>query len=381
MNSTNQFSPEPTVRTWVEVDLGAIHRNVAKLKAMAGPGRIFSACVKGDGYGHGMVPVARAMLAGGAERLSVALVEEGIALREAGIEVPIQVLIEPRPEHAAAIEANRLIPALADPEVARALAEKLTGPIDVHVEVDTGMGRVGLRPEEAPAFLETLDSLGRFRVEGLFSHLSWPYQPGVPEAVAYTKLQTERFLSLLAEFKSQGRKIPLAHLAASGGLAFHPETHLDLVRPGTYCYGYRYGPIGDLLEPAIAWKSRILSIFHHPAGQPIGYDLTRLPDKDVDLALISLGYADGFPRHLSDRARVLIRGKRAKVMGLASMDLLTADVSAIPEARPGDEVVLIGRQGREDLTCGVWTDEWDLNPVVLTCGISSRVPRYYFNEE
>ncbi|MBW1712841.1 MAG: alanine racemase [Deltaproteobacteria bacterium] len=375
--SARQENP-PSI--WVEIDLEAIRHNVRVLKELIGPGRLFMACVKGDGYGHGLVQAARAALEGGADRLSVAQVEEGINLRRAGIEAPVQVLIEPLAEQAAALFDYGLIPSLSSPEVAQELAARLPGRIKVHVEVDTGMGRVTLRPAEAPAFLDLLQDLGLFEIEGLMTHFSSAHKPQDPAHRAFTLAQLNSFEEAVRACQAQGRRIPLKHTAASGAVVYYPETYLDMVRPGTLIYGLRFGDFDLPLKPALSWKTRVWAVRQVAKGLGLGYEQAYAPQQDTTIAVLAAGYADGYPRTLSNLSHVLIRGQRAPVVGLIGMDQMMAEVDHIPGLGRGEEAVLIGQQGEAEVTASELASQLKTTPVILTVGIAGRVERVYLNQ-
>ena len=366
-------------RSWVEVDLEAIRRNAAWLKEKVGVGRLLMACVKGDGYGHGLVQVGRAALEGGADRLSVAHVEEGVALRQEGVPAPIQVLIEPLPEQAALFFEHNLIASISSLEVAREFADRLPGRVKVHVEVDTGMGRVGLKPADVPAFCRFLEESAVFELEGLFSHLpSCHYRQ--PDDEQFTRHQIAVFLETVRAVEAEGRRIPLKHLASSGGVTFFPESYLDMVRPGYLVYGLLLDNPRPPLTPALSWKSRVINVLPALKGQGLGYDRNFRPERDTRVAIVAAGYADGYPRALSNNSHVLIRGQRAKVVGLVAMDMIMADVGHLPEARRGDEVVIIGRQGDQVITCRELSKTLGTTVAQVTCGISGRVKRVYLSQ-
>ncbi len=364
---------------WAEIDLAAIRDNVRSLKRLAGPNRLVMACVKGDGYGHGMIETAKAALEGGADRLSVAQVREGTALRRAGMEAPILVLIQPRPEQAAEIAANDLTITLGSAELARRLAGTLTEPIKVHVEVDTGMGRVPLKPEDLLDFLNLLDSLGRFEVEGLYSHLSNSRQPDDPEHHRITLEQIAAFKTAAEACRRAGWSIPIRHLAATGGAVYYPESHLDMIRPGTLVYGFTVGRFDLDIRPAMSFKTRVWDVRPVKAGQGIGYGRAFRSETDTVAAILSAGYADGYPRLLGGVSEVLIRGQRARVKGVVGMDQMMADVGHIDGVEPGDEVVLIGRMGKESITAVELGGLMGTIPVPIVVGVSARVERFYLN--
>jgi alanine racemase len=376
----NKFTPPNSPRrVWAEVDLEAIRHNAQALKEAAGPGRLYMACVKGNGYGHGMVQVARAALQGGADRLSVAQVEEGIELRQAGIKAPIQILIEPLPEHAKAIFENDLIPTLSSPAVAKEMALRLPGRIKVHVEVDTGMYRVPLKPERTSDFIRLLHSFGVYEVEGIFSHFSCSHFPNDPISREFTLKQLAFFKEIIRDCETNGHRFPLKHMASSGAVALYPEAYLDMIRPGYILYGFPLDWIKLPTKPALSWKTRVWSVLPVAKGMGVGYDRNYIPQKETRIAILATGYADGYPRVLSNLSHVLIRGKRAPVVGLIGMDQMTADVGHIADVSRGDEVVLIGEQEGAHLTAIELADHLKTTAAIFTCSIAHRVERIYLN--
>lgn len=371
--------PDPPRRVWAEVDLEAIRHNAHALKEAAGPSRLYMACVKGNGYGHGMVQVARAVLQGGADRLSVAQVEEGIELRKAGIKAPIQILIEPLPEHAKAIFENDLIPSLSSPKVAKEMALRLPGRIKVHVEVDTGMYRVPLKSERAPDFIHLLNSFSVYEVEGIFSHFSCSHYPDSPIHREFTLKQLAIFKEIVRACETNGHCFPLKHMASSGAVALYPEAYLDMIRPGYILYGFPIDWIKLSTKPALSWKTRVWSVLPVAKGVGVGYDQDYIPQKDTKIAILATGYADGYPRVLSNLSHVLIRGKKVPVVGLIGMDQMMADVGYIADVSRGDEVVLIGEQEGEQVTAVELANHLNTTAAVITCSIAHRVERSYLN--
>ncbi len=367
------------LRNWVDIDLEAIRDNARTLKSLVGPGKLYMACVKGNGYGHGMIPVARAALEGGADRLSVAHVEEGIELRRRGIEAPIQLLIEPTADSAKSIYKYGLIPSLSSHRLAKELAACLPGRIKVHVEIDTGMGRVSLKPEDAPGFLDFLDSLKVFEVEGIYSHFVASHIPNDDKSRACTLNQLEIFLKACLACQSGGRFIALKHIASSGGVALYPESYLDMIRPGFLLYGIPTDWVKIPLNPALSWMSRVRSVLPISKGQSLGYERSFIAESDTRIAVVDCGYADGYPRLLSNLSKVLIRGSKAPVIGLVGMNQFSVDVGHIPEVDVDDEVVLVGSQMGKTLPATEMAIALKTTPAIIPCAISQAVPKHYLN--
>lgn len=358
--------------TWIEVDLAAIRHNVSVLK----PGDAeLMAIVKANAYGHGDIAVARAALEAGATWLGVALLEEALRLREAGIETPVVVLSElPSGAEAIAI-AHRVTPVLyTEAGLARLAAAARGGAIAVHVKVDTGMHRVGVWPPAALVpFLDLVAAAG-LDLEGLWTHLS-----SSEEDAVVTATQLERFTRAVADARAAGHAPRLLHAANSGAVLRHPESTFDLVRPGIAIYGIAPAPgVGRDrgLRPALTWRSTVTLAKRLGAGERISYNQRYELTSDAWVATVPVGYADGFPRPASSRAEVLIRGRRCRVAGTVTMDQLVVDCGDL-EPAPGDEVVLLGAQGDEAIGA------WELAERAGTIGyeivtrLSERVPREY----
>ena len=358
------------------VDLDAVRHNVRRLKP---PGAELMAVVKADGYGHGAVPVAHAALEAGATWLGVALVEEGIALREAGIDVPILVLSEvPRGAERDAVGA-RLTPSLYTEEGVEALAtaSRAAGrPVAVHVKLDTGMHRVGLDPEKAEPFVRAAVE-GGLELEGLWTHFAVADQPGHPSVSA----QLSRFTATVEELARAGLRPRLLHAANTAATLTLPSAHLDLVRVGIGLYGL--APSVELgrfdLRPVMTLRAHASLVRRLPAGEAISYGHRYRLDGDATIVTAPIGYADGYARRLTETGRVLIRGRRYPLAGTVTMDQLMVDCGDDP-VEAGDEVVLFGLQGQEEITAdevAAWSASIGYEVV---CGVSARVPRRYLGE-
>lgn len=355
--------------TTVEVDLEAVRHNAAVLK----PGDAgLMAVVKANAYGHGAVPVARAALEGGATWCGVALVEEGLELRTAGIEAPIFVLSEFPPGAEAVALAHRLTPSVYSSEGLARLAAAARGGLGVHVKVDTGMHRVGVWPPgDLPAFLGDVTAAG-LEVEGIWTHLAKSEDDR--EATAR---QLATYDAALDAAKAAGFMPGLRHAANSGAVLRHPESHYDLVRPGIALYGIGPAPDeGTDLLPALTWRSTVAFARPLAEGERVSYGLRYALDRDAVVATVPVGYADGYPRAASSRADVLIRGRRCRVAGSVTMDQLIVDCGDL-DVVAGDEVVLIGRQGDEEI--GAWELAANAGTIAyeIVTRIGERVPRTY----
>ena len=366
---------------WAEIDLDAIAYNVRALKALIGDQTQLLAIVKANGYGHGVLPVARTALHAGATWLGVNMCDEGVQLRQAGIKDRILLVGYTPPWQAAAVAANRLTPTVNSIEVALALNEAAGGgqPLPVHVKVDTGLSRYGMLPDEIVPFCQRLAQMKGLKLEGLFSHFA--------SADSYDKTSARRQLAIymdtLERLKSAGVAIPIRHVAASGATLDMPETHLDMVRCGIAVYGlYPSDEVSTStsLRPALSLKAKVGRVRTLVEGAGIGYGATFVTTRPTVAALVPIGYADGVKRGYSNRGQVLIHGQRAKLLGRVSMDQLVVDVTDIAGVAEGDEVVLIGRQGQDQITAEEMAGVMGTINYEVVVGLPSRLPRVYLRE-
>lgn len=365
---------------WAEVDLDAVRANAAALAELARPAALL-AVVKADGYGHGSVQVARAALDAGASWLGVALVEEGIALRNAGIDAPVLVLSEPPRAAADAVVAHDLTPtvytAVGIEGLAKAVAGASTpGPLAVHLKIDTGMHRVGCSVDDAADLVEAIAARPELELGGLCTHLAVADEPDN----AYTEQQLDRFDELVRVLEARDARPPLVHAANSAGLLAHPRARYDLVRAGIALYGVPPAPVLDdrvALSPALSLRARVAHVKQLPAGSRMSYGLRYELDRPSRVATVPIGYADGVPRNLGIAGgEVLVRGRRARIAGAVTMDQLMIDVGDT-EVEVGDEVVLLGEQGTERITASEWADHLGTIAYEIVTGIGTRVPRRY----
>lgn len=366
--------------TWCDVDLGAIRANVGALLDAARPAALMTV-VKADGYGHGAVPVAHAALDAGATWLGVALVEEGAELRSAGIDAPVMLLSEPPVAAAAEVVALRLTPIVYSAPGIEALAKAVAAdagdhPLPVHLKVDTGMHRVGCLPADAVARAEAIAARDELRLEGVCTHLAVADEPDNP----YTAEQIARFERALADLDAAGLRPPLVHAANSAGLLAFPEARYDLARAGIATYGTPPSPAlaGRVpLRPALSFRSHVTHVKELPAGSRLSYGLRYSMDRPGRVATVPVGYADGVPRGLAAAGGdVLVGGRRRRLAGTVTMDQLMVDVGD-DEVDVGDEVVLIGRQGDDEVTAAEWGELMGTIAYEIVCGIGPRVPRRY----
>jgi alanine racemase len=367
--------------TWAEVDLSAIRDNAGVLAAQVAPAQL-CAVVKAWAYGHGPVEVSTAALEGGATWLAVALVEEGLVLRRAGIEAPILVLSEPPAAAMIEVAGANLTPTVytvggAEAAATAARTVHRSRPLPVHVKVDTGMHRVGTTAAGALDVADAVSRTPELVLEGLWTHLAVADEPEDP----YTAQQLEAFGKVVGTLDERGMRPALLHAANSAGAIWHPGSRLDLVRCGIALYGLAPAlglPGCEDIRPAMALKSRVSYVKALAAGQRVSYGLNWRAERDTVLATIPLGYADGVPRRLSASGGVaLVGGRRCPMAGTITMDQLLVDCGPGADVQPGDEVVLIGRQGDEEITAWEWAERCDTIGYEVVCGVSARVPRIY----
>ncbi len=363
--------------TYVEIDLAALQHNLAKARLQAGDGRQILAVVKADAYGHGAARVAPALELAGADLFGVAIVEEGVALRRAGITRPILVLGGTYPGQEDELFEHDLVPILFDPETARRLdarAGAVGRVLPFHLKIDTGMGRIGFRPEELPFLLEELGGLKSLVMEGLISHLAMADDPQHP----FTDEQVERFRACLAEVRRAGFAPRYVHLSNSAALFSRELPECNLVRPGIVLYGGLPAPCfaGCIdLRPVMSFRTSVAQIKKVPAGTGVSYGHRFVAQRPTVLAAIPVGYADGYSRLLSNCGEVLIRGKRARVAGTVCMDWTLIDVTDIPGVEVGDEVTLLGRDDGQSITAEEWAERIGSISYEVFCQVSKRVPR------
>jgi alanine racemase len=375
---------------WAEIDLAAVAHNAGLLSRLTAPAEL-CAVVKAHGYGHGGPAVARAALAGGAGRLAVALVDEGVELREHGVTAPVLLLSECDPAAAATALSFGLTPTLYSAEgiAAWSAAAAATGrPVAVHVKVDTGMHRVGAAPEDLGAIAAAVVAEPSLELEGIWTHL--PVADGEAEDRAYTEGQLALFDHLVAELAAAGITAPLLHAANTAGAIAFPQARHDMVRCGLGLYGYLPGRSvqeafdaqagGEQLRPAMALKARVVAVRILSAGERPSYGRLRPLRTRSLVATVPIGYADGVPRSLfAGGYEVLIGGVRRPLAGAVTMDQLVVDCGDDESVCPGDEVVLLGRQGDEEITADDWAAMAGTISYEVVCGVGPRMPRIVLN--
>ena len=367
----------PLLRCWAEIDLAAIRENAIMAAAVSQCGVI--GVIKANGYGLGAVPVARA-LAGEVKMFGVATISEALELRDAGIKTPVLLLGARVPDERETVVRHDFVPCISSVGEAKAwdaLAKQRGGsPFAAHVAIDTGMGRIGFAEADwTPRTIRALASLKHLRIDGIASHF-----PSADEDPRFTRRQIQRFGRIQMRAVEHGLTPRFAHIGNSAGVLGYPELHTvsNLVRPGLMLFGV--SPIAarqPLLKPVLAWKTHITLLRDLPKGRSVSYGRTFVTKKSTRVATLAAGYADGYPRYLSGRgADVLIHGRRCPMLGRVTMDQIMVDVSGVP-AKIGDDAVLIGRQGKEEITPAELAQKAGTIPWEILTRVTSRVHRIY----
>jgi alanine racemase len=365
--------------TYATVNLTALAHNLSCIKRYLSPGCEVMAIVKANAYGHGAVETAQALNRQGIERFAVASLDEGIALRQAGLSASIVVLGALFEEQVSDLVAHRLTPVVSDgrilPTLAKAARSHPTS-YPIHLKVETGMGRLGFSPEDLLSFLDDPILRSPFQVEGMMTHLA--DADGADSD--FTERQLGAFRAMLEQIRQRGLSIPLVHTANSAAIVRFPDAHFSLVRPGIMLYGYHTLPAtipAPDLTPVLSLRTTIVQLRTIPRGRTVSYNGTFVAQRPTRIAVLPIGYADGYSRRLSHRGSVLIQGRRAPIVGLVCMDMIMVDVTDLAPVQVGEAVTLIGQQGQES----IWVDEvadWiGTIPYEVLCGIGSRVPRLY----
>ena len=364
--------------TRATVDLAQLGENLKTIREHISPGTKILAAVKGDAYGHGALSCAHALADAGADWFGVALVEEGRALRQSGVTQPILCMGGAGPRGASEAIRQALTPLVSHLDEAYALneaAESAGTTVEVHAKVDTGMGRLGVPVHLWPHFLDRTADLPHLRITGVASHLA---QSESTAGTVHTREQVRRFREAVEIARARGLDVSLTHIANSGAILQHPETAEDMVRPGLLLYGY--DPDARIpripVSPIMTVETQVLVVRDLPSGVGVSYGGDFITERPSRIATLPVGYADGYPRALSGKASVLIKGHRAPVRGRVCMDMCMVDVTDLPfDVRPGDTVTLLGQSGDAQI------DAWDLAlwadtiPYEILTGFSERIPR------
>ena len=379
--------------TWAEVDLNAYAHNITELRRIADSGARLMAVVKANGYGHGAVEVGREALGKGAEYLGVARIDEAIQLREAGLGGPVLIFGYTPPDLAESLFKYDLTQTVYSIEAANILSD-LAGrqgkKLNVHIKVDSGMGRLGLLLKEPAADSQsdrpnlnpvqevlTISRLPGLAVEGIFTH----FATADSADKSYARRQLGKFLDFADLLRREGLEPPLMHAANSGALIDIPDSHLDMVRPGIATYGlYPSDEVNKnnaALKPVMTLKSRIVHIKQVPAGFNVSYGITYQTQNPTTIATVPIGYADGFNRLLSNHGHMLVHGQKAPIVGRVCMDLTMLDVGGVPGVEIEDEVIVFGRQGNEAITADEVAADLNTINYEIVSTITGRVARVY----
>lgn len=375
--------------TVAEIHLSHLRHNVKALKSLLRPGVQLMGVVKANAYGHGALPCTRAVLDAGADTLGVGILAEGIELREQGIQAPVHVLVGIFPDEVDELIQHNLTTTLYSRSLAESLSQRaghFGKQAGIHIKVDTGMGRLGIAPEDLPEMVEFVSGLKNLKIESVFTHFS----SADHEDPAFTQIQIDRFQEALDRLKQAGLPIPQAHCANSAAILQFPDSQFDRVRPGIALYGAlpssSLDPVvqalaerdpGFSLKPVMQWKTRILTINSLPEGSPVSYGQKFVTRRNSRIATLPVGYADGLERLLTNNMQVLIRGRRVPQVGTVCMDMCMIDVTDVPEAREEDEVVLFGQQADESISVDEMAELAGTISYEILCGVGKRVPRIY----
>jgi alanine racemase len=363
--------------TRIRVDLDALTHNLEALQGHAGVPVM--GIVKANAYGHGLVPVALHLERQGIAQLGVAFVEEGLALRRAGLKVPILVLggiHAPQVTRFLVHDLEVTVSSIDKLRQVERAAESIGRKAVIHLKIDTGMERIGVHSESAGPFIEAAAGSRWCEVKGVYSHLACSDDP----ASAMTAVQLQRFLATCEHFNRIGAPMPLRHLANSGGVLHFPDTWLDMVRPGIALYGVLPDPASRAsvaLRPALSLVSSVVYFKVVKAGRTVSYGATWTAPADTRVVTLPIGYGDGYPRSLSSRGEALVRGHRHPIVGRVCMDQFMVDIGASGTAYNGDEAVLIGRQGDDAIGCEAVALAAGTIPYEILTGLNERIPREY----
>jgi len=363
------------------IDLAAYRHNLGVVRRCAPKARIL-ASVKADAYGHGLVPVARAALDADAHGLGVATIDEGIALRRAGITAPVLVLFQPAPGHLDEVVVHGLELMIADVDAAEALgkiARETNRSAAVHCHIDTGMGRQGFAPARAAEEIARVAAVPGLSLAGVATHFPTAEDPDD----AFTRDQIARFTAIVGAIRDRGVAVPCVHAANSAAIVNYPEAAFDMVRPGIMTYGvWPSSTVPDPcpLLPVMHWETRITQIRDLEAGHGVSYGRSYVSESGMRTAVLPVGYADGYRIGYSNCAHVLIRGKRCPVRGRVCMDQTVAEITHVPEAATGDAVLLLGANGLGAIHAEELALHAGTIPYEVFTAVGNRVPRLYENE-
>lgn len=363
-------------QVWAEVNLQTLRDNYFKLKACTQSEMM--PIVKADAYGHGVIPVVKTLMACGAQRYGVALLEEALEIKAVFPALTVMVLGATEQDHSDILVKEDIIPAIFLLSQAQALSEaavKQNLTARLHIKIDTGMNRIGFRERDF-ADLMKIAALPNLFIEGIFTHLATSDQ----RDLSFAREQLKRFQSLYDKLKKSGLTIPIRHAANSAALLQFPEAHFELVRPGISLYGYTPSAqmsAADGLEPVMSWKAKVSHIKSIKAGESVSYGRTFQAAYPTHVATIPVGYADGLRRALSNQGEMLIHGRRSTIIGRVCMDQTMLEVTKIPGVQVGDVVTILGKDGYDQISATEMAEWIGTISYEVVCGISKRVPRVY----
>lgn len=378
-NPITKSQPTHHFLTTARIRLSAIGHNVRALRQILGDECDILAIVKADAYGHGMIPVTQTLQQVGIQRFGVATIQEGIILREQGIHASIVVMGAILPFQISDLIHHRLTPVISDETILSGLMEHLAPhekPYPIHLKIDTGMRRLGLASDRVLSLLDTFPFGSALTLEGLMTHLADADNPN-PE---FSQTQLTQFRTLVTQLRSAGYVAPLLHAANSAGILCHPDSHFNLVRPGLCLYGYApQGHPGSSvnLQPAMSISTKIVHIHAVSSGDPISYNGTYRTTRQSRIGVLPVGYAHGYNRRLSNRGWVLVGQHRAPIVGKICMDMTLVDLTDLPSVTIGDEVVLLGKQGSEEISANDLAEWMDTIPYEVLCAMGPRLHRVY----
>jgi alanine racemase len=367
-------------RAWIEIDLSALAHNVRQVRSLLQPSTALMAVVKADAYGHGAVAIAQTALEQGATWLGVATIPEGIELRQAGLTAPILVLgATNTPEQIRAIAQWQLQPTLCTPRQLMIASETLAQlspptPLPIHLKLDTGMSRLGTHWEDAVEFVQLAQRLPHLQMASLYSHLA------TADSVDPTimRQQQQRFETAIAQLRAAGLTPPMLHLANSAATLTDPTLHYDMVRVGLGLYGVHPAPHLQgviALKPVMQVKARVTQVKPLKQGTGVSYGYQYIAERDITLAVVGIGYADGVPRNLSNQMKVLVRGRAVPQIGAITMDQIMLDVSAVPHLREGEVVTLLGHDDGAHISADDWATQLKTISWEILCSFKHRLPR------
>ena len=373
-----------TYRTWAEIDLNALKNNIRNIKSHVGENTKVMAIVKADAYGHGAIPTSKALISGGADCLGVAFIDEAEQIRNAGITCPILLLgytAEEDIKRAVELDITPTVFGISAAEKISQEAKKAGKTVKIHIKIDSGMNRIGfVCNEKSVNEIARISRLENIEIEGIFTHFSCADEADR----GYTDSQAKKFISLVKRLEEKGVNIPIKHACNSAGIVVFPEYHFDMVRAGIITYGMspsEYVDISQLgLKPALTFKSTVSRVQEISPGEKISYGGTFVSEKNMKIATVPIGYADGYLRSLSDKACMLVNGQPAKVVGRICMDQCIIDVTNVNNIKVEDEVVVAGGEKDSPVSFDRLAALAGTINYELFCLIGKRVPRIYIGE-